>query len=95
LEEIMSRVPANTETKVTATLSELETSLVREGRELLIPVKRVTDEQIASAIRYLDPDPAGSERSCDDGTVPVICFSLLVLLIGALAIIWLFLQTSG
>jgi hypothetical protein len=91
----MSLVPANTETKVTATLSELETSLVREGRELLIPVKRVTDEQIASAIRYLDPDPAGSERSGDDGTVLVICFSLLVLLIGALAIIWLFLQTSG
>ena len=52
----------------------------------------MTDEQIASAIRDLDPDP-GSERSGDDGAVLVICFSLLILLIGALAIIWLYLRT--
>ena len=90
----MSRVPANTETKVAATLSELETRLAWGGGELLVPVKRVTDEQIASAIRYLDPDPGG-ERSGDGGTVLVICFSLLILLIGALAVIWLYLQTSG
>lgn len=54
----------------------------------------VTDEQIASAIRYLDPDPY-SERSGDSGTVLVICFSVLVLLIGALPVIWLYLKTSG
>ena len=97
MEEIMSRiapVPANTETKVAATLSQSEASLVRERSELLVPVKHMTAEQIASAIRYLDPDP-GSERSEDDGTVLVICFSLLILLIGALPIIWLFLRTSG
>ena len=87
-------VPANTETKVAATHSQLATSLVRERRELLVPVERMTDEQIASVIRYLDPDP-DSERSEDDGTVLVICFSLLILLIGALPIIWLFLRTSG
>jgi hypothetical protein len=85
-------VPANTETKVAATLSQLETSLVQERRELQVPVKRMTDEQIASAIRYLDPYPSG-EQSGDDGTVLVICFSVLILLIGPLAIIWLYLRT--
>jgi hypothetical protein len=96
MEEIMSRiapVPANTETKVAATLSQSEASLVREKSELLVPVKRVTDEQIASAIRYLDPDP-GSERPADDGTVLVICFGLLILLIAAVPFIWLYLQTA-
>jgi hypothetical protein len=72
----------------------LETTLVWERGELPVSVKHMTDEQITSAIRYLDPNP-GSERSGEDGTVLVICFSLLILLIGALAIIWLFLQTSG
>jgi hypothetical protein len=85
-------VRANTETQVAASLSQSETSLVRERRELLVPVTRMTDEQIASAIRYLDPDP-GSEPSGDDGTVLVICFSLLILLIGALPIISLYLRT--
>ena len=87
-------VPASTETRVAATLSQLQTSLLQEERELQLPVKQVTDEQIASVIRYLDPDP-DSERSGDSGTVLVICFSLLVLLIGALPIIWLYLKTSG
>lgn len=85
-------VPANTETKVAATLSQLETSLVRERRELLVPVEHMTDEQIASAIRYLDPHPDG-EQSGDGSTVLAICVSLLILLIGALAIIWFYLQT--
>jgi hypothetical protein len=53
----------------------------------------MTAEQIASAIRYLDPDP-GSERSTQDGTALVIGFSLLILLIGAVPIIWLYLQTA-
>lgn len=63
-------------------------------RELQVHVRHMTDEQISSAIRYLDPDP-GSEQSGDGGTVLAICFSLLILLIGVLAIIWLFLRTSG
>ena len=57
-------------------------------------VKHMTDEQIASAIRYLDLDSV-SERSGDDGTALVICLSLLILLIGVLAIIWLYLRTSA
>jgi hypothetical protein len=66
----------------------------RERRELLVPSEHMTEEQIASAIRYLDPD-LGSERSGDGGTVLVICFSLVMLLIGALPIIVLYLRTSG
>lgn len=63
--------------------------MMQERRELLVPV--MTDEEIASAIRDLDPFPGG-KQSGDDGTVLVICFSLLILL-GALAIIWLYLRT--
>ena len=63
-------------------------------RELQAHVTHMTDEQISSAIRYLDPDP-GSERSADDGTALVIGFSLLILLIAAVPIIWFFLRTSG
>jgi hypothetical protein len=66
--------------------------MMRERKELPVPVKCITDEQIASAIRDLDPDP-GSERSGDDSAVPVICLSLLILLIGVLATIWLYLRT--
>jgi hypothetical protein len=65
-----------------------------ERRELQALVQHMTAEQIASAIRYLDPDP-GSERLAEDGTALVICFSLLILLIAAVPIIWLYLQTSG
>jgi hypothetical protein len=64
---------------------------MREGKGQRIPVKCMTDEEIASAIRDLDPYP-GSEQSDDDGTVPVIWFSLLILLIGVLAIVWLYLR---
>jgi hypothetical protein len=66
--------------------------MMQERRELLLPVKCVTDEQIASAIRDLDPCP-DREQSGDDGMVLVIWFGLLILLIGALAIVWLYLRT--
>jgi hypothetical protein len=87
-------IPANTQAKVAATTPRLGTSLMPERIELQALVKHMTAGQIASAIRYLDPDP-GSERSGKDRTALVIGFSLLILLIGALAFIWLFLQTSG
>jgi hypothetical protein len=35
---------------------------MRERRELQVPAEHMTDEQIASAIRYLDPD-RDSKRS--------------------------------
>ena len=66
--------------------------MMRERKELLIPIKWMTDEQIASAIRDLDPYP-NEEQSGDDSTVLLLWFSLLILLIGALAVIWLYLRT--
>ena len=67
---------------------------MRERRELQVPAEHMTDEQIASAIRYLDPDRDRKRSDLDAGTVLVICFSLLILLIGALAIIWLYMGTN-
>jgi anti-anti-sigma regulatory factor len=60
-----------------------------------------TDEEIISAIRYLDPDRSHernldprSERSVkDNGTALAICVSLLILLLGGMAYIWLYLRT--
>lgn len=66
--------------------------MMQERRELLVPVEYMTDQQIMSAIRDLDPYP-GDEQSGEDGTVLVVWISLLILLIGALAIIWLYLGT--
>lgn len=55
-------------------------------------LSQLTDEQILSAIRDLDPGPGG-EQSGDHSTVLAIWFILLILLIGTLAIIWLYLRT--
>jgi hypothetical protein len=55
-----------------------------ERRELQVPAEHLTDEQIASAIRYLDPDRDRKRSDLDAGTVLVICFSLLILLTGSL-----------
>jgi hypothetical protein len=90
MSRITPAVPPNTEAKVAATLPRWGTSLMPERREL----QALTAEQIASAIRYLDPDP-GNERLGEDRTALVICFSLLILLTAAVPIIWLYLQTSG
>jgi hypothetical protein len=67
---------------------------MRERRELQVPAEHMTDEQIASAIRYLDPDRDNKRSDLDAGTVLVICLSLLILLTGSLPIICLYLRTS-
>jgi hypothetical protein len=64
-------------------------------------VEHITHEEIMSAISYLDPDRSdernlhnSSERSVDNkGTALAICVSLLVLLFGGMAYIWLYLRT--
>ena len=60
-----------------------------------MPNARVTDAEVALAIRYLDPEYPDGERTGDrTDTVFMICFSLIVLLAGALACILLYLRTS-
>ena len=57
-------------------------------------VEHITDEEIITAIRYLDPDSIRKSSVDNSSTVLIICMSLIVLLLGALAYIWLYLQTS-
>jgi hypothetical protein len=72
-----------------------------EKHELRVSVEHITDEEIMSAIRYLDLDRSyernldhRTERSVGNkGPALAICVGLLVLLLGGLAYIWFYLQT--
>jgi len=74
-----------------------------EKREPRSSVEYITDEEIILTIRYLDPDRSvgigtnpdhSDERSVEDNrTVFVVCVSLIALLLGELAYIWLYLRT--
>jgi hypothetical protein len=74
---------------------------MREKHELRPSLEPITDEEIMSAIGYLDPDRSdernlhhSSERSVDNkGTALAICVSFLVLLFGGMAYIWFYLRT--
>ena len=74
---------------------------MREKHELRTLVEHITDEEIMSAIRYLDPDRSdernlrpSSERNVDhNGTALALCVSFLVLLLGGMAYIWLYVRT--
>ena len=74
---------------------------MREKHELRASVEHITDEDIKTAIHYLDPDRIdernldhSTERSVEDtGAALAICVSLLVLLVGGLVYIWLYLRT--
>ena len=74
---------------------------MRQKHELRASVEHITDEEIMSAIRYLDSDRSNArnlnhsrERSVDDtGAALAMCITLLVLLLGGLAYIWLYLRT--
>jgi len=66
--------------------------LMKENRESKVPVGRVTDAEVASAIRYLDPEYPMNEQTTD--RVLMICFSLIVLLGGTLGCMLLYLRTS-
>jgi hypothetical protein len=56
-------------------------------------VEHITDEEIISAIRYLDQDSIQESGVDNSSTCLIICVSLIVVLIGALAYISFYLQT--
>jgi hypothetical protein len=67
---------------------------MRENNERRALLQDITDEKIASTIRYLDPNPSGQGTNDETSTFLVICVSLIVLLLGALAYLWLSLRIS-
>jgi hypothetical protein len=67
---------------------------MRENNERRASLQDITDEEIASTIRYLDPNPSGQATNDETSTFLVICVSLIVLLLGALAYLWLSLRIS-
>jgi len=67
---------------------------MQQNHDLRVPVELMTDSEIVSAIRYLDPD-CNDERSSDAlDAVVVFCVSLVALLAGTLAFIWLYFRVS-
>jgi hypothetical protein len=53
-------------------------------------IDRLTDIEIYSAIRYLEPGPTNARRDKDDGVVICVCLYILVLLcLGFLWFHWL------
>jgi hypothetical protein len=68
---------------------------MKENRESRVPIEGITNAEISSAIRYLDPEYQDGERSRDRAdSVLMICLCLIILLGGALAFIMLSLRTS-
>lgn len=68
---------------------------MKENRESRVPVEGVTNAEIASAIRYLDPEYSDGERRVDGtDSVLVIWLSLIILLGGALGFVLLYFRTS-
>lgn len=66
---------------------------MRDDHELTAAAGRITDSEIAAAIRYLDPMPAGYEAGEGDDTVSVVFVSALIYLLAALPFISLYLKT--
>ncbi len=67
---------------------------MRETNERRASLQHITDEEIASTIRYLDPNPSGQGTNDETSTALVICVSMIVLLLGALAYLWLSMRIS-
>jgi len=51
-------------------------------------IEDLTDPEIYDAIRYLEPEPICRKQEKDD-TAFVICFCVVILLLGCLGFIWL------
>ena len=68
---------------------------MKKNSESRVPTEGITNAEIASAIRYLDPEYQDGERNTDRAdSVLMFCLSLIILLGGALAFIVLSLRTS-
>jgi hypothetical protein len=67
---------------------------MRDYNELPTTVQRITNSEVAAAIRYLDPMPAKYNRDESDDTFIVVFISALIFLIAALPFISLYLKTS-
>jgi hypothetical protein len=48
---------------------------MRENNETRASLQQITDEEVVSAIRYLDPSPTGKGHEAETSTVFVICIS--------------------
>ena len=62
--------------------------------DITASIGRVTDSEIAAAIRYLDPTPTSPTTGESDDTVSVVIVSVLMFVIAALPFISLYLRTS-
>jgi hypothetical protein len=66
---------------------------MQEYREMMVLNEHLTDAEIVSAIRYLDPDSSAEKAGGDTGTVVGISFTLVAVLTGALVYIGLYVRT--
>ena len=62
---------------------------MQENRERMVDNQRLTDAEIMSAIRYLDPEVCAERTREDAGTIVGICIAILIVLSGALVYIYL------
>jgi hypothetical protein len=57
-------------------------------------VEHIRDAEIALAIRYLDPEGSSAKRSAKRDAAFVVCFSLIAVVAGVLAFIWLYFRAQ-
>jgi hypothetical protein len=62
---------------------------MQERHKLMGPVDHLTNAEITSAIRYLDPDASGKGNNAG-----VILWPILIVSVGALIYIWLNMRIS-
>ena len=65
---------------------------MQEKNELIPIPERMTDAEIMSAIRYLDPDPCAEGTSEDSVMLVGICITLLTGLTGAITYVCFYMR---
>jgi hypothetical protein len=58
-------------------------------------LEELADVEISAFIRYLDPDSPPETNGENKSALFVICVSLLVLLLGCIALIWLYFRVRA